>query len=177
MRISGFFAGGVIAAVLAAHPGTPDAAPASGAGRSNSRSAAGGAADSGSIGAGRASEVGRAKGDSLESLRDILQKEFKSKERIFRLRQKNLADSILRGAPYLTLPQVRLLTEDSARTEEIRTEEGFRRYWDKVEAENGIAALKRQYAARDPDRSRIPKIYLADSAIVILPGWIVLRRR
>lgn len=121
--------------------------------------------------------VGKAKGDSIETLKFILQKEFKSNEQVFRLKMEKLADSVFRNAPTMTLPQLQTLLLDSSRTEEIRTQEGFRKYWSRVEQENGIAAMKSQHMARDPDRSRIPKIYLADSSIVILPGWIVLRKR
>lgn len=126
---------------------------------------------------GKSSPAVKAKGDSIESIKFQLQKEFKSKRQIFRLKQNYLADSILDKAHSLTLPQILTLVEDSSRAEEFRTQGEFSAYWSKVEFENGIAAMKSQYAARDPDRSRIPKIYLADSSVVILPGWIVLRKR
>lgn len=127
--------------------------------------------------AGKSPPHRKAKGDSIESIKFQLQKEFKSKRQIFRLKQDNLADSIFGKGTSLTLPQILTLVQDSSRTEEFRTQDEFRNYWSKVEFENGIAAMKSQYTARDPDRSRVPKIYLADSSVVILPGWIVLRFR
>ncbi len=117
-----------------------------------------------------------AKGDSVETLRFILQREFKQKEQIFRLKKKNFADSLVEGKLSLSEKQLQNLMRDSTLSEEIKTQMRFRNYWAKVEAENGITALKSQYDARDPDRSRIPKVYLADSSILILPGWIVWRK-
>lgn len=127
--------------------------------------------------AGKPQATGKAKGDSIETLKFILQTEFKSNEQIYRLKMENLADSVFSNAPSMTLPQIQTLLQDSSRTEKFLSQEGFKTYWSRVEQESGITAVKGQYMARDPDRSRIPKIYLADSSIVILPGWIVLRKR
>lgn len=126
---------------------------------------------------GKPSTAVKAKGDSIESIKFDLQREFKSERQVFRVKKDNLADSIFGKAHTLTVPQILTLVQDSSRTEEFRTQDEFRDYWTKVEIANGISAMKSRYDARDPDRSRIPKIYLADSSVVLLPGWIVLRKR
>jgi hypothetical protein len=53
----------------------------------------------------------------------------------------------------------------------------FRKYWAKVEKEDGFDKLRAQMQSRDIDRSWVPRIYLFDSNLVIFPGWFVLRKK
>lgn len=53
----------------------------------------------------------------------------------------------------------------------------FRKYWAKVEKEDGFDKLREQMQAQDIDRSWVPRIYLFDSNLVIFPGWFVLRKK
>ncbi len=120
--------------------------------------------------------VQKAKCDSLAMLKVFLQVELKQNERVIHLKNKGLADSLTQGMCKLSDVQIQSLSKDSALTVEIKTQEKFKTYWKQVEAENGVSDMKAQHASRDVDQSRIPKIYLADSSIVILPGWIVIRK-
>jgi hypothetical protein len=53
----------------------------------------------------------------------------------------------------------------------------FAKYWAQLEKQEGMAELKKQMQANDIDRTKIPHLYLADSNLVIFPGWFILRKK
>lgn len=53
----------------------------------------------------------------------------------------------------------------------------FAKYWAQLEKQEGMDALKKQMQANDIDRTKIPHLYLADSNLVIFPGWFILRKK
>ena len=53
----------------------------------------------------------------------------------------------------------------------------FKKYWTKVEKEDGFDKLRAQLHARDIDKSWFPHWYLFDSNLVVFPGWIVIRKK
>jgi len=53
----------------------------------------------------------------------------------------------------------------------------FKKYWAKVEEQEGIDKLKSQIQANDIDKTWVPHFYLFDSNLVIFPGWIVIRKK
>ena len=111
--------------------------------------------------------------DSLQILSVILQSEFAAKNKVFICKNPTFADSLVRS---LCAPSnFQNAIADSAVLKEIQSKEEFSRYWQKVELDNGITALKAQMDAEDIDKTLIPKAYAFDSSVVIYPGWIIIR--
>jgi hypothetical protein len=117
----------------------------------------------------------KAKADSLRALRLLISSELRTGNEVLRLKEPGLSDSLLRRPE----PREKLMQalRDSSRARSIRDPEEFKAYWDRLERENGIKAVKDQMAAQDVDKSRIPHAYLFDSSVVVYPGWIILRRK
>lgn len=115
------------------------------------------------------------KADSLNSLRVLLSSEVKTGNEVLIPKNPRLADSLLRNSPQREafLRDLR----DSSLFHPIRGPREFGVYWDRIEKENGIPALKSQMAAHDVDKGLIPKAYLFDSSVVVYPGWIIVRRK
>lgn len=124
--------------------------------------------------AGNASNHGA---DSLETLKVIISAEMKPGNRVLRLQDGALSDSLMRQGGGLGRERFNDLMGDSTVARELKNREEFRRYWARVQENNGHGALKRQFEGQDIDRSRIPKMYLFDSSVVVLPGWVILRKR
>jgi len=113
--------------------------------------------------------------DSLKILSVILKSEFAKKNQVFICKNPTFADSLVRS---LCGPaQFKNAISDSAVLQEIKSQNDFTRYWQKVEVENGIPALKAQMNAEDVDKTLIPKAYAFDSSVVIYPGWIIIRKK
>ncbi len=53
----------------------------------------------------------------------------------------------------------------------------FAKYWAQLEKQEGMTELKKQMHANDVDKTKIPHMYLADSNLVIFPGWFILRKK
>lgn len=53
----------------------------------------------------------------------------------------------------------------------------FAKYWAQLEKQEGMGELKKQMQANDVDKTKIPHLYLADSNLVIFPGWFILRKK
>jgi hypothetical protein len=53
----------------------------------------------------------------------------------------------------------------------------FKKYWAKVEKQEGFDKLRSQIQANDIDKTWVPHFYLFDSNLVIFPGWFVLRKK
>lgn len=53
----------------------------------------------------------------------------------------------------------------------------FAKYWAQLEKQEGMSELKKQMQANDADKTKIPHFYLADSNLVIFPGWFILRKK
>jgi hypothetical protein len=115
------------------------------------------------------------KTDSLNTLRILLSSEVKTGNEVLIPKNPRLADSLLRNPAQreVFLQDLR----DSALFHPIRSPREFRAYWDRIEKENGIPALKNQMAAHDVDKGLIPKTYFFDSSVVVYPGWIIVRRK
>jgi len=115
------------------------------------------------------------KADSLHALRVLLSSEVKTGNDVLILKNPAVTDSLLRNPS----PRETFLhgLQDSALARPIRTREEFSVYWNRIEQENGIAALQSQMAAHDVDKSLIPKAYLFDSSVVVYPGWIIVRHK
>lgn len=107
----------------------------------------------------------------------LLRSEMKPDSRVLLLKNGKLADSLMRHGAYGDLGAFETRMGDSSLAREIKTQEEFRSYWRKAEAEHGITALKKQYEREDIDKTLIPKLYLFDSSVVVYPGWIILRKR
>ena len=113
--------------------------------------------------------------DSLKVLNVILRSEFAEKSQVYICKNPSFADSLVRS---LCSPETfRTALSDSSVLEEIKSREQFKRYWQKVEVENGIPALKGQMQAHDVDKTLIPKAYALDSSVVIYPGYIIIRKK
>lgn len=117
------------------------------------------------------------KRDSLEALKVIITDELEGKGKIIILRDRRLADSLIRIRPPLERERFNRIIGDTALAAEVKTREEFRAYWKKLEESHGFKDLRGQYVARNIDRARIPKLFLYDSSVVIYPGWIILRRK
>lgn len=115
------------------------------------------------------------KADSLNTLRILLSSEVKTGNDVLIPKNPRLADSLLRNPAQkdVFLQDLR----DSSLFHPIRGPREFRVYWDRIEKENGIPALKSQMAAHDVDKGLIPKAYFFDSSVVVYPGWIIVRRK
>lgn len=116
-----------------------------------------------------------AKADSLHALRVLLSSEVKTGNEVLILKNPAVTDSLLRNPP--TRESFLQGLRDSALARPVRTPEEFRGYWNRIEKENGIPALRSQMAAHDVDKTLIPKAYLFDSSVVVYPGWIIVRRK
>lgn len=105
----------------------------------------------------------------------IITSELENRSRVLILKDRRIADSLLR----LQAPPLRgwfdQLIGDSAVAEEVGSREEFRKQWRDLEAREGFLDLRAQHAARDVDKTRIPRLYLFDSTVVVYPGWIILR--
>ena len=113
--------------------------------------------------------------DSLKILNVILRSEFAEKNQVFICKNPSFADSLVHS---LCGPEgFKKAISDSSVLEEIKSREQFKRYWQKVEVENGIPALKGQLKAVDVDKTLIPKAYAFDSSVVIYPGYIIIRKK
>lgn len=117
------------------------------------------------------------KRDSLEALKVIISDELEGKGRIIILRDRRLADSLIRIRPPLERESLNRIIGDTALAAEVKSHEEFRAYWKKLEETHGFKELRGQHVARNIDRARIPKLFLYDSSVVIYPGWIILRRK
>jgi hypothetical protein len=115
--------------------------------------------------------------DSLRTLQILIRSELDAKHRILILEDPALSDSLLRGSLRPREDRLLRLLGDSAVAREVRTRDEFRRHWARLEEREGFRALRDQYAGRDIDKGRVPKAYLFDSAMVVYPGWIVLRKK
>jgi hypothetical protein len=115
------------------------------------------------------------KSDSLNTLRILLSSEVRTGNEVLIPKNPRFADSLLRNSPQREafLQDLR----DSSLFHPIRGPREFRAYWDRVEKENGVRALKNQMAAHDVDKGLIPKAYFFDSSVVVYPGWIIVRRK
>jgi hypothetical protein len=115
--------------------------------------------------------------DGADTLKVILSSELEGRNRVIRLKDPLVADTLLRlKAPADRERFDRLLT-DPALAAEVKTAEEFRAWWKHAEAEEGIRDLRAQLAAHDVDRGRIPRVYLFDSSVVVYPGWVIVRKR
>lgn len=112
-----------------------------------------------------------------DTLEVILSSEMENRSKVIRLKDPRVADTLLQFRAPSDRRRFDSLIADDAVAEEIRTQEEFRAYWKKAESESGVEALRAQYAARDVDKGRIPKLYLFDSSVVVYPGWIIVRKR
>lgn len=56
-------------------------------------------------------------------------------------------------------------------------QKNFKRYWSKVEAQDGFDELRKQMGSNDIDKLWIPHFYLFDSNVVIYPGWFIIRKK
>lgn len=117
------------------------------------------------------------KRDSLEALKVIITDELEGRGKIIILRDRRLADSLIRILPPLERESLDRIIADSSLAAEVKTREEFRTYWRKIEESHGFKELRGQHVARNIDRARIPKLFLYDSTVVIYPGWIILRRK
>lgn len=117
------------------------------------------------------------KTDSLKTLDVLLSAEMKTGNRVLHLKDGKLADSLMRGGTGFRREGLESILGDSTVATEFRNREEFRLYWARVQESNGFGALKRQHEIQDIDKSLIPKIYLFDSACVVFPGWVVLRKK
>jgi len=115
-----------------------------------------------------------AKADSLRTLRAAITSEMGSEDTALIVKRPRLADSLLSN-PVPGESFLRSLRDTSSFLR-LDTPAEFAAYWKRVEAANGFGSLKRQMEAHDPDQSRVPKIYLFDSSVVVFPGCIILRR-
>lgn len=115
-----------------------------------------------------------AKADSLRTLRMVLTSEMHSEDTALIIKRPRLADSLLAKAA----PRESFLRSlrDTAAFLRLNTPAEFEAYWKGVERRNGFNSLKRQMDAHDVDKTLVPKVYLFDSAVVVFPGWIILRR-
>ncbi len=117
------------------------------------------------------------KNDSLKTLEVLLSSEMKTGNRVLHLKDGKLADSLMRGGSGFRRDGLEAFMGDSAVAREFKNREEFRRYWARTEERSGFKAMRQQYEIQDIDKSLIPKIYLFDSACVVFPGWVVLRKR
>lgn len=118
-----------------------------------------------------------ARGDSLRTLRITITSELEGKGKVLILKDPTFSDSLLGFRLRGDRRRFDQLLGDSSLATVISTQEEFRAYWRKVEAEAGITDLRGRQAAQDLDRSRVPRIFLFDSSVVIYPGIVVLRRK
>lgn len=107
----------------------------------------------------------------------VISAELEDKSKVLILKDRKTADSLFR----LKVPPIReefdRFVADTAVSVEARTRAEFHRHWQELERREGYTRLRAQYAAADPDRSRIPRVYLFDSSVVVYPGWIIIRRK
>lgn len=115
--------------------------------------------------------------DSLRALEILIRSEMDAKHRVLILKDPALSDSLLRGSGLPGEDRLLRLLEDSAVAREVRTRAEFQRHWARLEEQEGFRALRDQYASRDIDHGRVPKVHLFDSAMVVYPGWIILRKK
>lgn len=67
------------------------------------------------------------------------------------------------------------LTAKTSRNDSFSRE--FKKYWARVEKQDGFDKLKEQINSRDIDRSWIPHLYFFDSNLVVFPFWFVWRQK
>ncbi|MEO6098625.1 MAG: hypothetical protein ABIW76_24310 [Fibrobacteria bacterium] len=123
------------------------------------------------------SDAHRVKADSLKTLDVMITVELQSGNRVLRLKQPEGVDSLKRAGTGIRRDRFDRMVGDTGVAREMRTLEEFRSYWSKLEERNGFKSMKGQYAAQDIDRTLVPKVYLFDSAVVVFPGWVVLRKK
>lgn len=114
--------------------------------------------------------------DSLRTLEIIIESEMEAKHRVLILKDRPLSDSLIKGYSQFDKGGFADLLADSSLVREIKSKTEFTRYWAKLEEEQGFRKLRDQYVSRDIDKSRVPKIILFDSSVVVYPGWIILRK-
>jgi hypothetical protein len=107
----------------------------------------------------------------------VISTELEGKSKVLILKDRKTADSLFRLKEPPTREEFDRFVTDTAVTVEARTRAEFRRHWKELERREGFREMRAQYAAADPDRSRIPRVYLFDSSVVVYPGWIIVRRK
>lgn len=118
-----------------------------------------------------------AKKDSLRTLHIIISSELEERNKVLLLKDRGFTDSLMRNRLALEREGLDRLLADSALAVEVKTREEFGRHWKEIEDKHGFQDLRGQYAARDFDKSRIPRLILKDSSVVVYPGWIIFRRK
>lgn len=118
---------------------------------------------------------GPALADSLGRIKVVIESEFRVGDSLFAIKDQRAADSLLRNIPDRG-PLLQAI-RDTALAREMRTKAEFDAYWERVQSSSGHKRLRGRLAAQDVDRTRVPRIYLFDSTVVVLPGWIVARKR
>src|SRR5689334_8490224 len=88
--------------------------------------------------------------DSLRTLKVILSSEMEGHGKVIRLKDPQVADSLLRLKAPADRKDFDRLLGDGAITSEVKSPEEFRDYWKKVESDAGIRDMRAQYDARDP---------------------------
>ncbi len=117
------------------------------------------------------------KTDSLETLHILLSSEMKPQNRIWVLKNGRLVDSLSHGLGKMRREDWDKVIQDSAIAKEMKSQEEFQAYWKKIEQREGITEFKSQMQGQDIVKSRIPKLILFDSTLIVYPGWVVLLSR
>lgn len=107
----------------------------------------------------------------------VISVELADKSRILILKDRVIADSLFRLQTPPVLAEFEQFVKDTAIAVEVKTKAEFRRYWNTFEREEGFQEMRAQYAAADQDMTRIPRVYLFDSSVVVYPGWVVMRKK
>ncbi len=107
----------------------------------------------------------------------VISKELAEKSRILILKDRGIADSLFRLQTPPARTEFELFLKDTAISVEVKTKAEFRRYWNAFEHQEGFQEMRAQFAAADHDKTRIPRVYLFDSSVVVYPGWVVMRRK
>lgn len=107
----------------------------------------------------------------------IISGELEGKSKVLILKDRKTADSLFRLKEPPPREEFERFVADTSVSVEARTRAEFHRHWKELERREGFREMRAQYAAADPDRSRIPRVYLFDSSVVVYPGWIILRRK
>lgn len=107
----------------------------------------------------------------------VITSELEDKSKVLILKDRKTADSLFRLKEPAAREEFDRFVSDTAVSVEARTRAEFHRHWKEYERREGFSEMRAQYAAADPDRSRIPRAYLFDSSVVVYPGWIIVRRK